>query len=67
MFAIFLLPRQFHTAIIENNKNTYQDSYLAFPFVSLLFNLLYFNRLGEYSFEGKGHNADTYSLLIPHI
>jgi hypothetical protein len=28
MFAIFLLPRQFHTAIVENNsENTFEQHY----------------------------------------
>jgi Na+/proline symporter len=32
MFAIFLLPRQFHTAIIENNKETHiETAYFFFP------------------------------------
>ena len=70
MFAIFLLPRQFHTAIIENNKETHIKTALwLFPLYLLLFNLFVFPIAwgGNILFEGKGHNSDTYSLLIPQL
>jgi Na+/proline symporter len=67
MFAIFLLPRQFHTAIIENNKETHKDSYLAFPCI-FAFQHLCISIAWEaiFYFESKGHNSD-YSLLIPQL
>nr|WP_314838659.1 sensor histidine kinase [uncultured Flavobacterium sp.] len=68
MFAIFLLPRQFHTAIVENNKETHvRTAVWLFPLYLLLFNLFVFPIAwgGNILFEGKGLNADTYSLLIP--
>jgi Na+/proline symporter len=47
MFAIFLLPRQFHTAIIENNKETHiKTAIWLFPLYLLLFNLFVFQSLG---------------------
>ena len=70
MFAIFLLPRQFHTAIVENNKETHiRTAIWLFPLYMLLFNLFVFPIAwgGNILFEGKGHNSDTYSLLIPQL
>jgi signal transduction histidine kinase len=70
MFAIFLLPRQFHTAIIENNKESHiKTAIWLFPLYLLLFNLFVFPIAwgGNILFEGKGHNSDTYSLLIPQL
>jgi signal transduction histidine kinase len=70
MFAIFLLPRQFHTAIVENNKETHiRTAIWLFPLYLLLFNLFVFPIAwgGNILFDGKGHNSDTYSLLIPQF
>lgn len=70
MFAIFLLPRQFHTAIVENNKETHiRTAIWLFPLYLLLFNIFVFPIAwgGNILFEGKGHNSDTYSLLIPQL
>ena len=70
MFAIFLLPRQFHTAIVENNKESHiRTAIWLFPLYLLLFNLFVFPIAwgGNILFEGKDHNADTYSLLIPQL
>lgn len=40
MFAIFLLPRQFHTSIVENNKEKHiQTAIWLFPLYLLLFNV----------------------------
>jgi Na+/proline symporter len=62
----FLVARQFHTAIIENNETHIKTAIWLFPiFCFSIFCI--FQSLGEYSFEGKGHNADTYSLLIPQL
>ncbi|MFV5699609.1 ATP-binding protein [Flavobacterium sp. ZT3R17] len=70
MFAIFLLPRQFHTAIVENNKETHiRTAIWLFPLYLLLFNIFVFPIAwgGNILFEGKGLNSDTYSLLIPQF
>ncbi|MFT7396554.1 MAG: Na+/proline symporter/nitrogen-specific signal transduction histidine kinase [Flavobacterium sp.] len=70
MFAIFLLPRQFHTAIVENNNEKHITTALwLFPLYLLLFNIFVFPIAwgGNILFEGKGLNADTYSLLIPQF
>ncbi|MET0760509.1 MAG: sensor histidine kinase [Flavobacterium sp.] len=70
MFAIFLLPRQFHTAIVENNKESHiQTAIWLFPLYLLLFNVFVFPIAwgGNILFEGKGLNSDTYSLLIPQF
>ncbi|MDI5948157.1 sensor histidine kinase [Flavobacterium yafengii] len=70
MFAIFLLPRQFHTAIVENNKeNHIRTAIWLFPLYLLLFNIFVFPIAwgGNILFEGRGHNSDTYSLLIPQF
>ncbi|NRT13314.1 ATP-binding protein [Flavobacterium sp. 14A] len=68
MFAIFLLPRQFHTSIVENNKEKHiQTAIWLFPLYLLLFNIFVYPIAwgGNILFEGQRLNADTYSLLIP--
>ena len=70
MFAVFLLPRQFHTAIVENNKETHiRTAMWLFPLYLLVFNIFVFPIAwgGNILFEGKGLNSDTYSLLIPQF
>lgn len=70
MFAIFLLPRQFHTAIVENNKETHiRTAIWLFPLYLFLFNIFVFPIAwgGNILFEEKGLNSDTYSLLIPQF
>jgi signal transduction histidine kinase/Na+/proline symporter len=70
MFAIFLLPRQFHTSIIENNKESHiKTAMWLFPLYLLLFNIFVFPIAwgGNILFQGKGLNSDTYSLLIPQF
>ena len=70
MFAIFLLPRQFHTSIVENNKETHiRTAMWLFPLYLLLFNIFVFPIAwgGNILFQGKGLNSDTYSLLIPQF
>ena len=70
MFAIFLLPRQFHTSIVENNKETHiRTAMWLFPLYLLLFNIFVFPIAwgGNILFHGKGLNSDTYSLLIPQF
>lgn len=68
MFAIFLLPRQFQTTIVENNKESHiKTAIWLFPLYLLLFNIFVFPIAwgGNILFEGKGFNSDTFSLLIP--
>jgi Na+/proline symporter len=62
MFAIFLLPRQFHTAIVENNSEKHIRTALwLFPLYLLLLIFSSSQLLGrQHPFEGKGLNADTY-------
>jgi Na+/proline symporter/signal transduction histidine kinase len=70
MFALFLLPRQFHTAIVENNKESHiKTAMWLLPLYLLLFNVFVFPIAwgGNILFEGKGFNSDTYSLLIPQF
>ena len=70
MFAIFLLPRQFHTAIVENNKETHiRTAIWLFPLYLLLFNIFVFPIAwgGNILFEGQNLKSDTYSLLIPQF
>lgn len=70
MFAVFLLPRQFHTAIVENNKETHiRTAMWLFPLYLLLFNIFVFPIAwgGNILFEGQKLNSDTYSLLIPQF
>lgn len=70
LFAIFLLPRQFHVAIVENNREKHIKTALwLFPLYLLIFNIFVFPIAwgGNVLFEGKTTNADTYSLLIPQF
>ena len=70
MFAIFLLPRQFHNSIVENNKEVHLKTAMwLFPLYLLLFNIFVFPIAwgGNILFQGKGLNSDTYSLLIPQF
>jgi Na+/proline symporter/signal transduction histidine kinase len=70
MFAIFLLPRQFHMSIIENNKESHiKTAMWLFPLYLLLFNLFVFPIAwgGNILFQGQNLNSDTYSLLIPQF
>ncbi|WP_395048994.1 ATP-binding protein [Flavobacterium sp.] len=70
LFAIFLLPRQFHTSIVENNKESHiKTAMWLFPLYLLLFNIFVFPIAwgGNILFQGKGLNSDTYSLLIPQF
>lgn len=67
-FSIFLLPRQFHMSVVENNREKHIKTALwLFPLYLLLFNLFVFPIAwgGNLIFEGQNQNADMYSLLIP--
>lgn len=67
-FAIFLLPRQFHMSIVENNRESHVNTAIwLFPLYLLLFNLFVYPIAwgGNILFEGQTMNSDLYSLLIP--
>lgn len=68
MFAIFLLPRQFHTAIVENNREQHLKTAIwLFPLYLLLFNLFVYPIAwgGKVLFADANVDTDFYSLLIP--
>lgn len=68
MFAIFLLPRQFQTMVVENNREKHlKTATWLFPLYLLMFNLFVFPIAwgGNLLFEGSNANPDMYSLLIP--
>ena len=68
MMVIFLLPRQFHTAIIENrNEKHIKTSIWVFPLYLLLINFFVFPIAwgGNLLFAGENVNPEFYSLLIP--
>ena len=69
-FSIFLLPRQFHMSIVENNREKHiQTAIWLFPLYLLLFNLFVYPIAwgGNILFEGKDVNPDMFSLLIPQL
>ncbi|BCY29121.1 ATP-binding protein [Flavobacterium okayamense] len=68
LFAIFLLPRQFHTSVVENNRERHiKTAIWLFPLYLLIFNFFVFPIAwgGNILFDGQKVNADMYSLLIP--
>ena len=68
LFAIFLLPRQFHMSVVENNRERHiKTAIWLFPLYLLLFNIFVYPIAwgGNVLFEGTNANADSYSLLIP--
>ncbi|NHN25786.1 GHKL domain-containing protein [Flavobacterium jejuense] len=70
LFAIFLLPRQFHVSVVENNREKHIKTALwIFPLYLFIFNLFVFPIAwgGNVLFDGEVKNADTYSLLIPQF
>lgn len=70
LFAIFLLPRQFHMTVVENNRERHvRTAIWLFPLYLLLFNLFVYPIAwgGNILFEGQNLNADMYSLLIPQF
>ncbi len=70
IFAIFLLPRQFHLSVVENNReNHLQTAVWLFPLYLLLFNFFVYPIAwgGNILFENQTVNPDTYSLLIPML
>lgn len=68
MTAIFLLPRQFHTTIIENRKeNHLKTAIWLFPLYLLIFNLFVFPIAwgGKILFLGQNVNPELFPILIP--
>ncbi|WP_313599175.1 ATP-binding protein [Epilithonimonas vandammei] len=66
--AIFLLPRQFHTAIVENRQEKHLKTAIwFFPLYLLIFNIFIFPIAwgGRIIFEGQSVNPEFYSILIP--
>lgn len=70
MFAIFLLPRQFQVAVIENNRENHINTAVwLFPLYLLIFNIFVYPIAwgGNILFQNKQVNSDAYSLLIPQF
>ncbi len=68
MTAIFLLPRQFHSAIIENRKEKHIHTAIwVFPLYMLLMNIFVFPIAwgGKVLFAGEHVNPEFFSILIP--
>lgn len=68
MTAIFLLPRQFHTTIIENRKeNHLKTAIWVFPLYLLIFNFFVFPIAwgGKILFFGQNVNPELFPILIP--
>lgn len=68
MSAIFLLPRQFHTTIIENRTEKHLKTAIwLFPLYLLLINFFVFPIAwgGRILFLGENVNPEFYSILIP--
>ncbi|MBU4538044.1 MAG: ATP-binding protein [Weeksellaceae bacterium] len=68
MSAIFLLPRQFHTTIIENRTEKHLKTAIwLFPLYLLLINFFVFPIAwgGKILFAGQNVNPEFFSILIP--
>jgi len=66
--AIFLLPRQFHTSIVENRQEKHLKTAIwFFPLYLLIFNVFVFPIAwgGRIIFDGHSVNPEFYSILIP--
>ncbi len=66
-FAIFLLPRQFHVAVVENDRERYlKKAIWVFPLYLLLFNVfvIFIAWGGNLTLTGDV-NQDYYTLLLP--
>lgn len=65
--AIFLLPRQFQVAVLENNREKHlKKAIWLFPLYLLLFNIfvIFIAWAGKLTFNNT-INADYYTLLLP--
>ena len=68
MTAIFLLPRQFHTTIVENRTEKHLKTAIwLFPLYLLIMNFFVFPIAwgGKILFFGENVNPEFYSILIP--
>lgn len=66
--AIFLLPRQFHTTIVENRQEKHLKTAIWFlPLYLLIFSFFVFPIAwgGRIIFDGQSVNPEFYSILIP--
>ncbi len=66
--AICILPRQFHTAIIENRQEKHiKTAIWFFPLYLLIFTVFIFPIAwaGRLIFDGQNVNPEFYSILIP--
>lgn len=66
--AICILPRQFHTAIVENRQEKHiKTAIWFFPLYLLIFTLFIFPIAwgGRLIFDGQNVNPEFYSILIP--
>ncbi|MCT2560564.1 ATP-binding protein [Chryseobacterium herbae] len=66
--AICILPRQFHTAIIENRQEKHiRTAIWFFPLYLLIFTIFIFPIAwgGRLIFDGEKVNPEFYSILIP--
>lgn len=66
--AICILPRQFHTAIVENRQEKHiKTAIWFFPLYLLIFTVFIFPIAwgGRLIFEGQNVNPEFYSILIP--
>ncbi|UZT97860.1 ATP-binding protein [Chryseobacterium fluminis] len=66
--AICILPRQFHTAIVENRQEKHiKTAIWFFPLYLLIFTLFIFPIAwgGRLIFDGQKVNPEFYSILIP--
>lgn len=67
MLAFILLPRQFHVAVVENDKpGQLQTASWLLPLYLLLINIFVIPiAIGGLLLLGEGHNADTFVLSLP--
>lgn len=66
--AICILPRQFHTAIVENRQEKHiKTAIWFFPLYLLIFTVFIFPIAwgGRLIFDGQNVNPEFYSILIP--
>lgn len=68
MSAIFVLPRQFHTSVVENKSEKHLKTAIwIFPLYMLIFNFFVFPIAwgGNYLFQGQNVNPELYAIIIP--
>lgn len=68
LMAIFMLPRQFQTMVVENTRERHlKTATWLFPLYLLIFNFFVYPIAwgGNWLFKDQAVNPDFYSLLIP--